>query len=187
MPDGTHIETDRLILRTWRAEDRVAFAALNADPEVMRWFPAPMSRSESDALADRAEARMAEFGYGWYALEIKDGLPFAGFVGLNVPGYDLACQPCVEVGWRLSRQAWGQGYATEAATVCLDHAFGPLGLDGVVSFTAVGNIRSRRVMERLGMTCDPAEDFDHPLLKLDHPLCRHVLYRMSAGGWLRSR
>jgi len=183
MPDRLHIETERLLLRAWRPEDREPFAALNADPEVMRWFPAPMTRAESDTLADRIEARMAELGFGLTALEIKGGPRFAGFVGLSVPGYDLPCQPCVEIGWRLARAAWGQGYATEAATAWLDHAFGPLGLSEVVSFTALGNARSRRVMERLGMSRNPAEDFEHPALASDHPLCRHVLYRLPAAAW----
>lgn len=182
-----HIETDRLLLRAWRPEDREPFAILNADPVVMECFPATLSQAESDALADLADARMAEQGFGWYAVEVKGRPAFVGFVGLNVPGYDIPCQPCVEIGWRLGREAWGQGYATEAATACLDHAFGPLGLAEIVSFTAVGNARSRRVMERLGMSRDPAEDFDHPLVEPGHPLRRHVLYRMSAGRWLGSR
>lgn len=182
-----HIETDRLLLRAWRFEDREPFAAMNGDPMVMECFPATLSQVESDALADRIEDRMTERGFGWYAVEVKGGPAFVGFVGLNVPGYDIPCQPCVEIGWRLGREAWGKGYATEAAMACLDHAFGPLGLEEIVSFTAIGNARSRRLMERLGMVRDSAEDFDHPLAEPGHPLRRHVLYRISAERWLKPR
>ncbi|GHD46936.1 N-acetyltransferase [Thalassobaculum fulvum] len=183
MTDIIPIETDRLILRAWRDEDRAPFAALNADPEVMRYFPKLLSREESDALAALVVERMAENGWGWYAVEVKGGEPFAGFVGLNVPGYPIPCGPCVEVGWRLARSAWGKGYASEAARACLGFGFGRLGLDEIVSFTAVGNTRSRAVMERLGMTSDPADDFEHPSLPDGHPLRRHVLYRIGAATW----
>jgi len=183
MTEVISIETDRLILRAWRDEDRAAFAALNADPEVMRHFPKPLTREESDDLADRVSAAMAERGWGWYAVEVRDGEPFVGFVGLNVPSYEIPCGPCVEVGWRLARTAWGRGYASEAARAAVGFAFDRLGLEEIVSFTAVGNARSRAVMERLGMTLDPADDFDHPLLDAGHPLRRHVLYRLGVRDW----
>lgn len=183
MTDVIPIETERLVLRAWREEDRAPFAALNADPEVMRYFPKPLSRAESDDLVDRISAKMADNGWGWYAVEVKGGAACIGMVGLNVPHYPIPGGPSVEVGWRLARAAWGRGYATEAAAGCLDHGFGPLGLPEIVAFTAVQNTPSRAVMERLGMTRDPAGDFDHPLLEDGHPLRRHVLYRVRARDW----
>ncbi len=177
------IETERLLLRPWRDADRQPFAALNADPEVMRHFPRPLTRAESDDLADRIASRMAERGWGSFAVEVKGGEPFIGFVGPNVPSYEIPCGPCVEIGWRLARAAWGRGYATEAARAAIDFAFGRLGLDEIVSFTVTANTRSRAVMERLGMTRDPADDFDHPLIEAGHPMRRHVLYRLSASAW----
>lgn len=183
MTDIATIETERLILRPWREADKAAFAALNGDSEVMRHFPKPMTREESDALADRIMARMAERGWGSFAVEVKDGEPFIGFVGPNVPSYEIPCGPCVEVGWRLARSAWGKGYASEAARAAVDFAFRRLGLPEIVSFTVVANDRSRRVMERLGMTHDPADDFDHPMIAEGHPMRRHVLYRLASSDW----
>lgn len=174
-------ETERLLLRGWRDEDREPFAALNADPEVMRWFPALLSRAESDALADRAAAHVEEHGWGLWAVERRVDGDFLGFVGLAVPRFEAAFLPATEVGWRLARAAWGHGYATEAAHAVLEVAFGALGLPEVVSLTAVGNTRSRAVMERLGMTRDPADDFDHPSLAEGHPLRPHVLHRLRAS------
>lgn len=182
------LRTDRLLLRRWRPEDRKPFAELNADPEVMRHFPAPLDRQESDALAARAEAMLAEQGWGWWAVEVTsprtagDGPrsgSFAGFIGLAVPSFDAPFTPAVEVGWRLARPFWGRGYATEGARAALTFAFDTLGLKEVVSFTAVANGRSRRVMERLGMTRDPVDDFDHPRLT-GSAIERHVLYRLRA-------
>jgi len=177
------IETERLLLRPWRDADREPFAALNADPEVMRHFPRPLSREESDTLADRIVARMDERGWGSFAVEIKGGEPFIGFVGPSVPSYEIPCGPCVEIGWRLARTAWGRGYATEAARAAVGLAVERLELREIVSFTVVANSRSRAVMERLGMTHDPADDFDHPLIEAGHPMRRHVLYRLSASAW----
>ena len=171
------LRTERLLLRTWREEDRAPWAALNADPEVRRWFPSVLDRAASDAEMDRHAAALDERGWGLWAVEVVDGDPFIGFVGL-APAPPLApCAPAVEVGWRLARSAWGRGYAPEAARLVLDHAFGVLGLDEVVSFTAVGNQPSRRVMEKIGMVRDEAGDFDHPNVPEGHPLRRHVLYR----------
>ena len=177
------LRTSRLLLRRWRPEDLEAFAAMNADPEVMELFPAPLERASSDALVGRIEAGFAEHGFGLWALEAVSSGGFIGFTGLSVPGFEAAFTPAVEVGWRLTRRAWGQGYATEAATTALDAAFGPLGLGEVVSFTSVANLRSQAVMRRLGMTHEPAEDFDHPSLPPDHRLARHVLYRTTAARW----
>jgi RimJ/RimL family protein N-acetyltransferase len=172
------IRTERLLLREWREEDRDPWAALNADPQVMEYFPATLDRAESDAAFDRIASTLAERGRGLWALDL-DGA-FIGFTGLAEPRFDAPFTPATEIGWRLARAAWGHGYATEAASAVLDHAFGALGLREVVSFTSVGNVRSRSVMERLGMTHDPADDFDHPGIEAGHPLRRHVLYRASS-------
>jgi RimJ/RimL family protein N-acetyltransferase len=162
----------RIVLRQWRDEDRDPFAALNADPEVMRYFAAPVGREQSDALVDRQRALIAERGWGLWAVEVPGVAPFIGFVGLSVPHF---MPEAVEVGWRLAREHWGHGYATEAAREALRIGFEGVGLDEIVSFTATINEPSRRVMERIGMTHDPARDFDHPSVP-DGPLRRHVLY-----------
>lgn len=164
------------MLRRWREDDKEPFAALNADPVVMEHFPATLSREDSDALAERIEAGFDEHGFGLWAVE-ADG-EFIGFTGLSVPRFTAPFTPCVEIGWRLARSAWGRGYATEAARASLEDGFGRAGLTEVVSFTAVQNVRSQAVMGRLGMTHDPADDFDHPALPAGHPLRRHVLYRI---------
>ncbi len=172
----TELRTERLILRQWRDSDREPFAELNADAETMRFFHAPLTREESDATADRARAHIEEHGWGWWAVEVADGAPFVGFVGLFVPKF---APELVEVGWRLHRDHWGNGYATEAGRESLRFGFKELRLDEIVSFTAVANAPSRRVMERIGMTHDPSRDFDHPRVPDGHPLQRHVLYAIS--------
>jgi len=173
------LQTDRLRLRAWRDTDRDAFARLNADARVMHYFPALLTREESDALADRIQALIDEQGWGLWAVEVVGVAPFIGFVGLARPRFDAHFTPCTEVGWRLAAEFWGRGYATEAARAALRFGFQELLLDEIVSFTATDNWPSRRVMERLGMTRDAADDFDHPGLPADHPLARHVLYRTS--------
>ena len=170
------IRTERLLLRQWRDDDLDAFAALNADPEVMRHFPRTLSRAESETLVARQRTLIAERGWGLWAVEAPEG--FIGFVGLSEPRFEAHFTPAVEVGWRLARHGWWKGYATEAARAVTAYAFGELGLEELVSFTFVGNERSRGVMERLGMTHDPADDFEHPLLPEDDPLRHHVLYRL---------
>jgi RimJ/RimL family protein N-acetyltransferase len=177
------IETPRLRLRQWREDDLAPFAALNTDPEVMRFFEEPLSHERSDAWARAIAAVIEDQGWGLWALERRDTGEFIGFTGLQVPRHELPFNPCVEVGWRLARSAWGQGFATEAGRASLAHAFGPLELDEVVSMTAVTNLPSRRVMERLGMTRDEQADFDHPAVSAGHPLQRHVLYRIGAEQW----
>ena len=172
------LETNRLILRPWRDSDVAEFAALNADPEVMRYFPAPMTRAQSDALADRIRTDMAARGWGLWAVEIVDGAPFIGFVGLNLAVFEAHFTPAVEVGWRLARTAWGHGYATEAARAAVTHGFETVGCDEIVSLTGRINAPSRRVMERLGMTHDPGDDFEHPNVAPGSPLRQHVLYRL---------
>lgn len=174
----TELRTERLLLRRWKDSDREPFAALNADPEVRAFFPGLLTRDESDALVERIEAGFDRNGYGWWAAEVVETGEFIGFIGLSPVGPELPCGPTTETGWRLARRFWGYGYATEGARACLAHAFGPLGLDEVVAFAAVGNVRSRAVMERLGMTHDPAEDFDHPAVPAGHPIARHALYRI---------
>ncbi len=171
------LRTHRLVLRQWRDGDLETFATLNADPETMRYFPAPLTREESDRLAERARARIAERGWGLWAVEVVGGDPFVGFVGLAEPSFDAHFTPAVEIGWRLAREHWGHGYATEAARAVAAFAFDELRLDEIVSFTSAINERSRRVMERLGMTHNPADDFEHPALPAG-PLRLHVLYRL---------
>ena len=186
MTTGT-LTTARLRLRPWRDGDLPAFAALNADPRVMEHFPGTLSRAESDAPVARNRDHFAAHGFGLWAVEVPGRAPFIGFVGLAVPRFEGPFTPCVEVGWRLAAEHSGQGYATEAASAVLAHAFGPLGLVEVVSFTARANRRSRRVTERLGMTRLPADDFEHPGLPEGHPLRPHVLSRLSRAIWLAPR
>lgn len=174
----TSLRTERLLLRPWRDADREPFAALNADPEVRRHFPSTLDRAESDAEADRHAERLVRRGWGLWAVEVAGGDAFIGFIGLAPAPPLVPFNPSVEIGWRLARSAWGHGYAPEGARAVVDHAFGVLGLDELVSFTAVGNTPSRRVMEKIGMTHDPADDFDHPNVPEGHPLRRHVLYRL---------
>lgn len=172
------LTTERLRLRDWRDSDATAFAAMNADPEVMRHFPATLSRSESDVFLERIRADLAGRGFGWWAVEILGGAPFIGFVGLSVPRFEAHFTPCVEIGWRLAVEHQGHGYATEAARAVLDLGLGPLGLDEVVSYTPESNAASRRVMEKIGMSREEEDDFDHPLLPEGHRLRCHVLYRI---------
>jgi RimJ/RimL family protein N-acetyltransferase len=170
------LETVRLILREWRDEDLAPFAALNADPEVMRHFPALLSREESDAGAGRIRAHMAARDFGLWAVEVKGGPSFIGFCGLNVPRWEAWFTPCVEIGWRLARSAWGFGYATEGAREAARAGFEELGLEEIVAVAVVANARSRAVMDRLGMVQDG--EFDHPLIPEGSPVRRHVLYRL---------
>ena len=183
MPIPT-IETERLRLRAFRDGDREPFAELNADREVMELFPAVLSRRESDAFLDRILRRWDEDGHGLWAIERKADAAFLGFAGLATHRFEAHFTPAVEVGWRLAREAWGNGYATEAGSASLRFGFETLDLTEIVSFTTVSNERSRRVMERLGMTRDPADDFDHPNLPAGHPIRPHVLYRLNKGRWL---
>ena len=171
------LETERLRLRHWRDEDREAFAALNADPQVMRHFPAPLERAHSDALLRRIAADLDERGWGLWALEERASGAMLGFTGLAPVAFAAPFTPAVEIGWRLVRSHWGRGLAGEAARAALAFAFTELSLDEVVAFTSAGNRRSRALMRRLGMTHDRADDFEHPLLPAGHPLRAHVLYR----------
>lgn len=182
-PDGPTLRTRRLLLRPWRDADREPFAAMNADPAVMEHFPAVITRAESDAFVDRIMPPFVERGFGLWAVEVVGGPAFVGFLGLNPVTFEAPFAPAVEVGWRLARSAWGNGYATEGAVAALRFGFGPVGLAEVVSFTTTGNLRSRAVMERIGMTRDPTEDFDHPRVPVGSHIRPHVLYRASASTW----
>jgi RimJ/RimL family protein N-acetyltransferase len=175
---GPELRTARLLLRRWRDGDRAPFAALNADPEVTEHLGGAMSRARSDALVDQIEAVFERRGFGMWAVEVAGTGDLAGFAGLSVPAFEAPFMPAVEIGWRLARAHWGHGYATEAALAAVAFGFDEARLDEIVSFTVPANVRSRRVMERLGMTHDPADDFDHPALPVPHPLRRHVLYRL---------
>ncbi len=181
------VSTDRLILRRWREADREPFAALNADPAVTEYLQGQMTWEASDAFVDRIEAQWDAAGWGLWAVEVPGVSDFIGYVGLWPADYVFGT-PMVEVGWRLAHAHWGNGYATEAAREALRFGFEEVGLEEIVSFTVPQNVRSRRVMERIGLVRDPADDFDHP--RVDPPaypqLVRHVLYRISRTRWTES-
>ena len=179
-PVGGNLTTERLVLASWSDEDADGLFELSNDPAVMRHFPGPASREQIDALVARHRANLAGGKPGLYAVRVAGTGRFIGFVGLATPSFEAPFMPCVEIGWRLRRDAWGNGYATEAARAALAHGFETLGLAEIVSFTTTANEPSRAVMRRLGMHHDPAEDFDHPRLPPGHPLRRHVLYRLPA-------
>ncbi|MGY4531730.1 RimJ/RimL family protein N-acetyltransferase [Pseudomonas sp. TE3786] len=191
MGEIIELQTERLLLRTWRDEDLLPFAEMVADPMVMRYFPATQNRAEAAALIERVHAHSAEHGFGLWALERKDNGAFIGFTGLGVVGFDAPfCQagrPTIEIGWRLARHAWGQGFASEAARAALACAFEHLHVPQVVAFTVPANRPSRAVMERIGMQRDPGDDFLHPNLPADHPLRPHVLYRLRREQWLAQK
>lgn len=177
------LTTERLCLRAWREADRAPFAALNADPEVMQFFVAPFTREQSDALIERIEAHVRERDFGLWAVELRAERRFLGFVGLAATTFPAPFTPCVEIGWRLARDAWGHGYASEAARAALRFGFETLAPAEIVAYTVPNNLRSRRVMERIGMQRDEHGDFDHPLVPDAHRLRRHVLYRLSRKRW----
>jgi len=180
MTQSIEIETKRLRLRQWQATDREPFAVLNADPRGMEFFPSPLTRRDSDALADRCQSLIAERGWGFWAAELKNSRTFIGFVGLHVPAAELPFSPCVEVGWRLAFEHWGQGLATEAAAQALHIGFDVLGLREIVSFTVPDNRRSRAVMERLSMR--ESGVFEHPRLPQGSPFRLHCLYRLPVAS-----
>ena len=179
----TVLATERLVLRPWRELDIAPFAALSADPAVMEHYPHPLTLAESEAFVARVRASWAERGFGLMAIEAPGVAAFIGYAGLSIPRWEAHFTPCVEIGWRLAREHWGQGYAAEAASAALNHGFGALGLEEIVSFTAPANVRSWRLMQRLGMRRSPEDDFDHPNLAEGHRLRRHVLYRLQAQDW----
>ncbi|MBW3621613.1 MAG: GNAT family N-acetyltransferase [Actinobacteria bacterium] len=171
------MRTDRLVLRRFRDADRGPFAELNADPRVMEHFVRPLTRAESDDFVDRIEERFRKQGYSLWAVEVRGSDPFIGYVGLWDATFEAPFTPTVEVGWRLAARAWGHGYATEAAEAAVDDGLVRVGVRDIVSFTAAANLRSRAVMERIGMVRDPDGDFLHPAVPEDHPVRPHVLYR----------
>ena len=175
-------ETSRLRMRQWRESDRAPFAAMNADPAVMEFFASPPSPAASDASIDAWQAQFAARGWSNWAVELRESSQFIGFTGLSVPRRTFSFSPCVEVGWRLARQFWGRGFATEAARAALRVAFERLSLSEIVSFTAVGNVRSRAVMERIGMR-NTRQDLEYPGIIEGHPLRLHCLYRITSAEW----
>jgi ribosomal-protein-alanine N-acetyltransferase len=179
------LRTERLILRGWRDDDKPAYAQVNSDPDVMEHFPATLTAEQSNEMVDRMAAGWTQRGYGLWAVEVPDTGGCIGFVGLSSPTWEMPFTPCIEVGWRLAKESWGHGYAPEGARAALAWGFENLDppRDEFVSFTSVANAKSRRVMEKLGMTHDPAEDFDHPLLR-DWAGRRHVLYRIRRDEFL---
>lgn len=186
MTELIEFETDRLKLRQWQPEDRDPFATLNADPQVMEFFPAPLDRAASDAMVDRCQFEITDRGWGLWAAETKDTSQFIGYVGLHIPGYDLPFSPCVEIGWRLAVPFWGKGLATEAARGALQVGFESIGLAEIVSFTTIKNVRSRAVMERIGMQ-ETETIFQHPLVSVDSDLGKHCLYVLSRDRWEQLR
>lgn len=184
--ESIEFETPRLRLRQWRDSDRAPFAAMNADPQVMEYFPSLQTRATSDASIDAWQSQFAGQGWSNWAAELVDTRQFVGFVGLSVPRRVFAFSPCVEIGWRLARPFWGRGLATEAAREALRVGFECLDLSEIVSFTARGNRRSRAVMERIGLR-DAEQDFEHPGIAEGSPLRVHCLYRISRFEWLSMR
>lgn len=184
MAELIEVETERLYLRQWRAADREPFAVLNADIRVTEFLPSALDRAASDAMADRLESLIAERGWGLWAVETKQHGRFIGFVGLHIPAPGLPFSPCVEVGWRLAFEYWGKGYASEAARHSLRIGFERLDLSEIVAFTAFSNVRSRALMERLGM--QPDGSFEHPRIPEGNPLRPHYLYRLSREHWLKN-
>ncbi|UVE18428.1 GNAT family N-acetyltransferase [Pseudomonas sp. LS44] len=187
MVEPIELETPRLYLRRWQAADLEPMAALCADAEVMRYFPAPLSRAETEALLARIHAHFAEHGFGPWALQRKDSGALIGFTGLGRVNFAAPFTPAVEIGWRLARAHWRQGFASEAARAALQCAFERLELAQVVSFTTLSNLPSQGVMQALGMRRDAADDFDHPGLAAGDPLRRHVLYRLDRADWQAPR
>ena len=173
------LETSRLRLRGWEEKDREPFRRINADVRVMEYFAAPLSAEESDAMILRNHAHMAQHGFGFFAVELRETGELIGLAGLSRVPFEAHFTPCVEIGWRLAAAHWNRGLATEAARECLRYGFEVLLLPEIVAFTVPANQRSRRVMEKLGMTRNAADDFDHPRLPEGHPLRRHVLYRSA--------
>jgi len=173
------LTTERLLLRAWCDADLAPFAELNANPHVMRYMPACLTRKESDAMVDRLRTHFTRHGFSLWAVEERVGGKFIGSVGLMAPRFEAFFTPCVEIGWRLAAPYWGRGFATEAARAAAEFAFERLNLPEIVSFTTVENRASRRVMEKLGMTFET--EFEHPALGAEHPLRPHVLYRLRNG------
>lgn len=181
------LKTPRLLLRPWREEDLPAHAAMNADPRVMEHFPFVPTRQESDDRVSRLREHFDRHGFGMWAVEAPGVDEFVGTVGIIEVSFEAHFTPCIEIGWRLARKHWGKGYATEAAESAIEFGFETVGLNEIVAFTVPANVRSRRVMQRLGMTRAPEDDFNHPKVPSEHPLSRYVLYRISQNQWTGRR
>ena len=171
------ITTARLRLRRWKTADLPVFETMNRDPEVMEYFPAPLSPEATLKLYDRIQKHFEEHGFGLYALEETVSGAFIGFTGFMIPSFSASFTPCVEIGWRLRKEHWGKGLATEAALACLEYGFGELGFTEVLSFTSIHNRRSENLMRRIGM--EKAGEFLHPNLAPDDRLSLHILYRIT--------
>lgn len=181
------IQTDRLVLRQWCSEDLEPFASMNADPRVREYFPGLQTKEESNHSVSLASSHIEKFGWGFWAASLAETGEFIGFIGLKDVYFQAKFVPAVEIGWRLAFKHWGKGYATEGALACLRYAFERLNLNEIVSFTPVGNARSRAVMQKIGMHHDSKDDFDHPKLPECHKLRRHVLYRLKQNEWKKSQ
>lgn len=179
------LKTDRLLLRQWTEDDFFPFAEMCSDTEVMEYFPKTQTREESYEMGKKILSLINERGWGFWAVEILDRHEFIGFVGLHTPTDKMPFSPCVEIGWRLSKQHWGKGYATEAAKEALKFAFNRLNLDEVVSFTTLANERSKIVMQKIGMR-NSNQNFMHPAIDASHPLSEHVLYKIKKSEWLKN-
>ncbi len=180
------LETDRLLLRTFEAADFEGMLAINQDPLVMAHFPGLVDKAGTQGLIDKINQHYLDYGYTLYAVELKSTAEFIGFVGLLKPSFEAHFTPNTEIGWRLSAKHWGKGYAPEAAHAVLDYAFNVLKFPEVVSFTSMTNTNSIRVMEKIGLKHDEADDFNHPNLSPDSPLYGHVLYRLSKADYLKT-
>jgi 3-dehydroquinate dehydratase / shikimate dehydrogenase len=174
-----HIETDRLILREWKEDDKVSFARINADPMIMEFFPRQLGEDDSNKLADRFQKHIEDHGYGFYAVELKKTGEFMGFAGLDNVDSKMPFAPAVEIAWRFDYGFWGSGYGTEAAMAILEHAFTKLKLKEIVGYAVHDNNRAIKLMEKIGMKHDPKGDFDYPGLPVGHPLGRFVLHRIT--------
>lgn len=181
------LETERLFLRTWKAEDIEPMTIINKDPKVRKFLPSIGNRSMTESMIERFIKHYREYGFCLYAVEHKTTHKLLGFVGLNIPSFAAHFTPAVEIGWRLASQYWNKGFATEAAKAVLKHAFTNLGLNKIVSFTVVGNRQSRRVMEKIGLHHDAKDDFDHPKIDKNSPFCHHVLYRLTKQQYFNKR
>ncbi|RMX21014.1 N-acetyltransferase [Legionella jordanis] len=177
------LSTTRILIREWQDSDSLAFITMNADARVMEHFPALLSPEETVAMISRIKAHITRYGYGLWAAELRETGEFMGFIGLNVPTFQSHFTPCVEIGWRLACAFWGRGLATEGAKAILDYGFEQFNLPEIVSFTSVTNLRSQRVMQKIGLHRCETDDFKHPALDAHHRLSEHVLYRLSQHQW----
>lgn len=179
------LETERLLLRTWEEHDIETMTIIDQDPKVCEFLPSLGNRATTEACVRRIMQHYEQHGFCLYAIELKSTHEFIGWTGLAIPSFEAHFTPAIEIGWRLASQHWNQGYATEAASAVLDYAFSVLNLKEIVSFTTVNNKSSHRVMEKIGLHYNPHDDFDHPKLAKTHPLCRHVLYRITKSEYLQ--